>query len=137
PYEVASYTPNSEMMLQRFADYGGAGSALGAVNEFDEIRMVLTPLNAQPKGESLTVALESRESDFTPNLGRLDMQRLSRNNGFRTYQPPGVLNYFFLALDVQNPSLKDLRVRQAIRLAVDIPQIIQANRMPESTRLNA
>src|SRR5438552_3353431 len=65
------------------------------------------------------------------------MQRLSSNSGFRTYQPPGVLNYFFLALDVQNPSLKDLRVRQAIRLAVDIPQIIQANRMPESTRLNA
>lgn len=137
PYQVASYTPNSEMVLEKFADYGGASAGLGQVNEFDEIRMVLTPLNAQPKGESLTVALESGEADFTPNLGGLDIDRLKSNSDFRTYEPPGPLNYFFLAMDVQNKALKDLRVRQAIRYAVDIPEIITANRMPADTRLNA
>jgi peptide/nickel transport system substrate-binding protein len=137
PYQVASYTPNSEMVLQRFAEYGGAGKALGAPNEFDELRMILTPLNATPKGQALTVPLESGQTDFTPNMSALDVQRLKGNSAFRTYEPAAGLNYFFVSLDVEHPSLKDVRVRQAIRLALDIPEIIQANRMPEDTRLNA
>lgn len=137
PYEVASYTPNSEMILKKFEAYGDHGSALGAPNEFDEIRIILTALNATPKGQALTVPLESGESDFTPNMGALDTQRLKGNSAFRTYEPAAALNYFFLSLDVQNPKLKDVRVRQAIRLALDVDEIIQANRLPLETRLNA
>ena len=137
PYFVASYTPNSEMVLQKFPEYGGGASALGAANEFDEIRMILAPLNAVPKGQALTVALESGQSDFTPNMGARDVQRLASNGAFKTYTPAAGLNYFFLSLDVQNPKLKDVRVRQAIRLAINVPEIIQANRMPPDRRLNA
>jgi peptide/nickel transport system substrate-binding protein len=137
PYEVASYTPNSEMVLQRFADYGGADSATGAPKEFDEIRMVLAPLNALPKGEALTVPLESAEVDFTAALGSFDVARLSGNSSFRTYSTPNPLTYFFLALDVQNAKLTDVRVRQAVRYALNIPEIILANEMPLGTRLNA
>jgi peptide/nickel transport system substrate-binding protein len=137
PYEVASYTPNSEMVLQRFTDYSGANTRLGARNWFDEIRIMLTPLNSVPKGESATVALQSGQADFTPNLGALDIQRLGGNSAFRTYSPAAPLNYFFLALDVQNPKLKDVRVRQAVRYALNIPEIIAVNRLPSSTRLNA
>ena len=83
PYEVASYTPNSEMILQRFADYSGANAKLGARNWFDEIRMMLVPLNSTPKGEAATVALQSGEVDFTPNLGAADIQRLSSNSALQ------------------------------------------------------
>ena len=137
PYQVASYTPNSEMILQRFDKYSGANLALGAKNWYDEIKLVLTPLNSVPKGEALTVALQSGEADFTPFLGALDVQRLSGNSSFRTYTPLAPLNYFFVAMDVLNPKLKDIRVRQAIRYALDIPEIISANRLPASTRLNS
>jgi peptide/nickel transport system substrate-binding protein len=137
PYEVVSYTPNSEMVLQRFTDYSGANTRLGARNWFDEIRIMLTPLNSVPKGEAATVALQSGQADFTPNLGALDIQRLSGNSAFRTYSPAAPLNYFFLALDVQNTKLKDVRVRQAIRYALNIPEIIAVNRLPGSTRLNS
>ncbi|MGN6793237.1 MAG: ABC transporter substrate-binding protein [Streptosporangiaceae bacterium] len=137
PYQVASYTPNSEMVLQRFADYSGANAKLGARNWFDEIRIMLTPLNSVPKGEAATVALQSGQADFTPNLGALDIQRLRGNSAFRTYSPAAPLNYSFLALDVQNPKLKDVRVRQAVRYALNIPEIITVNRLPSSTRLNS
>jgi peptide/nickel transport system substrate-binding protein len=137
PYEVASYTPNSEMVLQRFAEYGHADAALGASSDFDEIKMVLAPLNSLPKGEALTVALQSGEVDFTPNLGPLDIARLKGDSSYRTYEPPIPLTYFFLALDVLNPKLKDVRVRQAVRAALDIPEIIKANQLPLSTRLNS
>jgi peptide/nickel transport system substrate-binding protein len=137
PYEVASYTPNSEMVLQRFAGYGHANAALGTSSDFDEIRMVLAPLNSLPKGEALTVGLQSGEVDFTPNLGPLDIAKLKTDSSFRTYEPAIPLTYFFLALDVQNPKLKDIRVRQAVRAALDIPEIIQANQLPLSARLNS
>lgn len=137
PYEVASYTPNSEMILRRFADYSGANHVLGARNEFDEIRIMMTPLNAQPKGEALTVALQSGESDFTPNLGALDTDRLSNNSAFKVYLPAAPLNYYFFAMDVKNPKLADVRVRQAIRYALNIPEILEANHSPLSTRLNS
>jgi peptide/nickel transport system substrate-binding protein len=137
PYEVASYTPNSEMVLRRFADYGHADAGLGTPNDFEEIKLVLAPLNSLPKGEALTVALESGEVNFTPNLSPFDIARLKGNSSFITYEPPIPLTYFFLALDVQNPKLKDIRVRQAVRAALDIPEIIQANQMPPSTRLNS
>lgn len=135
PYEVVSYTPQQEMVLRKFARYSGANLKLGAKNWFDEIRIKDVPLNALPKGEALTVALQSGEVDFTPNLGALDVQRLSGNSAFRTYSPLAPLDYYFVSLDVQNPKLKDVRVRQAIRYALNIPEIISANRLPMSTRL--
>jgi peptide/nickel transport system substrate-binding protein len=135
PYEVASYTPNSEMILQRFADYSGANTKLGARNWYDEIQMNLVPLNNTPKGEAATVALQAGQADFTPNLGADDIQRLAGNSALRTYTPAAPLNYFFLALDVQNPKLKDIRVRQAVRYALNIPEINAANRLPASTLL--
>jgi peptide/nickel transport system substrate-binding protein len=98
---------------------------------------MLTPLNSVPKGEAATVALQSGQADFTPNLGALDIQRLRGNTAFRTYSPAAPLNYSFLALDVQNPKLKDVRVRQAVRYALNIPEIITVNRLPSSTRLNS
>jgi peptide/nickel transport system substrate-binding protein len=135
PYEVVSYTPESEMVLQKFTGYSGANLALGAKNWYDEIRINMTALNAAPKGEALTVALESGEADFTYNLGALDVARLKGNSAYRTYSPQAPLDYYFLGMDVQNSDLKDIRVRQAVRAALNIPEIITANRLPLSTRL--
>ncbi|MGH9291944.1 MAG: ABC transporter substrate-binding protein [Acidimicrobiales bacterium] len=135
PYEVVSYTPASEMVLQRFSRYSGANHRLGARNFYDEIQIKMTALNALPKGEALTVALQSGEVDFTYNLGALDVQRLKNNSGFRTYSPAAPLDYYFLGMDVRNHKLSDLRVREAIRYALDIPEIIKANRLPLSTRM--
>ncbi|MGH9171326.1 MAG: ABC transporter substrate-binding protein [Acidimicrobiales bacterium] len=137
PYEVVSYTPNSEMVLHKFADYGGANANLGTSHDFDEIRMVLTPLNSVPTGEALTIPLQSGEVDFTPALGELDLKRLKGNSGFSTYEPVAALNYSFLSLDVKNSKLKDVRVRDAIRYALDIDEIITADGVPLSTRQDA
>jgi peptide/nickel transport system substrate-binding protein len=137
PYEVVSYTPNTEMILRKFTQYGGQNRPLGARNAFDEIRLAMVANNARPVGEALTVPLRSGSVDFTFGLGALDVAQLAGNTAFKTYAPLQSLNYFFLALDVQHPKLKDIRVRQAIRAALNIPQIIQANRQTPSSRLNA
>ena len=137
PYEVVSYTPQSKMVLRKFPNYSGANEKLGAKNWYDEIVINMVPLNALPKGVALTVGLQSGQVDFTYNLGALDVNRLRGNSGFRTYEPLAPLDYYFIAIDVQNPKLKDVRVRQAIRLALNIPEIITANKLPLSTRQNS
>jgi peptide/nickel transport system substrate-binding protein len=137
PYEVASYTPNQQMVMQKFGKYSGLQDALGAKYDFDEIRFVMTALNAAPKGQALTVPLQSGSVDFTPALSSLDTKRLASNSGFNVYAAAKPLDYFYLALDVKNPKLKDVRVRQAIAAAIDVDQVIQANRYPASTRLDA
>jgi peptide/nickel transport system substrate-binding protein len=137
PYEVVSYTPNSEMVLRKFEDYGGAWDGLGATYDFDEIHMTMTALNSVPKGEALTVPLQSGDVDFTPALGNLDIESLKGNGDFATYVAQAPLSYSFIALDVKNEKLADPRVRQAIRAALDIDELNQADGVPADARMDA
>jgi peptide/nickel transport system substrate-binding protein len=137
PYEVVSYTPDSEMVLRKFQDYGGAWDTLGAGYDFEEIHLKMTALNSVPKGEALTVPLQSGDIDFTPALGNLDIANLKNNSDFTTYVADAPLSYSFLALDVKNEKLSDPRVRQAIRSALDIDELNQADGVPASARMDA
>lgn len=135
PYEVSHYSPNSSMTLRRFGGYHGGNRALGAHNAFSEIEIVLTPSNARTTGQALTVPVESGEVDFTDGLGQLDVDLLADDSSFTAYRPDAALNYFFLAMDVKHPALQDLRVRQAIRYAIDVQEINLANRVTARERL--
>jgi peptide/nickel transport system substrate-binding protein len=83
------------------------------------------------------VPLRTGAVDYAPDISPVDAASLKGNSSFRTYETNTPLTYYFLALDVQNPKLKDVRVRQAIRYAINIPEIIQANQQPLSSRLNS
>jgi peptide/nickel transport system substrate-binding protein len=135
PYEVSHYSPNSSMTLRRFEDYHGGNRALGAHNAFSEVQIVLTPSNARTTGQALTVPLESGEVDFTDGLGQLDVELLADDAAYTAYRPEAALNYFFLAMDVKHPALQDLRVREAVRYAIDVDEINLANRVTTRERL--
>jgi peptide/nickel transport system substrate-binding protein len=123
------------MTLRRFEQYHGGNKALGASNAFSEIAIVLTPSNARSTGQALTVPVESGEVDFTDGLGQLDVELLADDSAFTAYRPEAALNYFFLAMDVKHPALEDIRVRQAIRYAVDVDEMNLANRVTTGARL--
>jgi peptide/nickel transport system substrate-binding protein len=137
PYEVVSYTPDSEMVLRKFKDYGGAWDDLGATYDFEEIHLKMTALNSVPKGEALTVPLQSGDIDFTPALGNLDIANLKGSSDFTTYVADAPLSYSFIALDVKNEKLADPRVRQAIRSALDIDELNKADGVPATARMDA
>jgi peptide/nickel transport system substrate-binding protein len=136
PYEVVSYTPDSEMVLKKFKDYGGAWDSLGATYDFGEIHLKMTALNSVPKGEALTVPLQSGDVDFTPALGNLDINNLKGNSAYTTYVANAPLSYSFIALDVKSEKLSDPRVREAIRSALDIDQLNQADGVPATARMD-
>src|SRR5579885_729642 len=69
PYMVVSHTPNKEVILQRFKEYGGAASALTRSYDWDEIRIMLIPSSGMTAGESVAVPLQAGDVDFTTGLG--------------------------------------------------------------------
>jgi peptide/nickel transport system substrate-binding protein len=135
PYMVASHTPNKEVVLQRFAEYGGAASAMATSYDWDEIRVTLIPSTGMTAGEAVTVPLQAGDVDFTTGLGARLAQSLAGNAKLQTFARRQVSNYNFLFLNVQHPNLRDLRVRQAIRYAIDVPSLIAVQGEPQSSRI--
>lgn len=135
PYEVVSYNPTRELVMRRFEEYGGAA---GPAKSFpwDEIRFTLVAANAAPVGAAKTAALEAGDVDYTASIIAQDAQRL-KAGGWEVFLPPSPLNYSLIFMNVKHPKLKDIRVRQAIRYALDIPAIIQVQNLPPNTRMNS
>jgi peptide/nickel transport system substrate-binding protein len=118
PYEFVSWTPKERVVLKRFAEYSGAfaehhGSA------FPEIHFL--PID---NDSAANIGLETGETDFGL-LGVADIERFEANDAFAVKTAP-TLDYGWIGMNQQHPKLTDLRVRQAIRLAIDVPAIIDA-----------
>lgn len=137
PYEIVSYTPNKELIMKRFDQYGGAAGQDAKSFPWDEIRVSLVNASSAPTGAALTAGVESGDFDFTYNSTPLDVLRLQNNPSVKTYIQQQPLSYNFLQLNVLHPKLKDPKVRQAIRYLVDVPALIQAQDLDPQTRLNA
>ena len=134
PYELTSYTRNTEMVLNYFKDYAGAAKAIIPSYDFDEVRFSLTSQTATPTGEALTVPLRAGAVDFTPYLSALDVKQLAGSPNISVYSFPQNIDYNLIFVNVQNPKLKDIRVRQALRYAIDIPAIITVANEKQNSR---
>jgi peptide/nickel transport system substrate-binding protein len=131
PYQVASYTPGKELVLEPFAGYGGAsGRPVG----WDEIRFLIDVKASQ--GNASTVLLEAGDVDFVPLIGARDFARLEGTDDFSVYRS-STLSYVWMSLNVQHPKLSDIKVRQAIRYAVDVPALMALAEVPPKQRADA
>jgi peptide/nickel transport system substrate-binding protein len=135
PYESASYTPEKSHVLKRFAGYSNASKVNTPSYHWDEIQITL----AQPaalQGEQVTAPLEAGQSDFV-QVQSLDAERFRKDSRFVVFDMPSPLNYNFMFMNVRHPKLRDIRVRQAIRYAMDVPGLIKVMNEAPSTQLNA
>jgi peptide/nickel transport system substrate-binding protein len=119
PYEFVAWTPRERVVLRRFKDYSGANKAYAAASEWAEIQFVPVP-----EDNNAEIALESGDLDFS-SLPLPDIARFESNKDFSVTQKTGFA-YKFIGMNVQDPILKDVNVRQAIRHAIDVPSIIDA-----------
>ena len=118
PYEFVSWAPKQEVVLKRFADYGGAGSDAGAPPEWDELRFI--PVDEDNAAE---IAIETGEIDFG-EVSPLGSERFEGNDEFGTAVGP-TLDYGWIGMNVRDPQLEDINVRRAIRQAIDVPSLIE------------
>ena len=113
PYEFIEWRPSERVIMRRNADYWGAPSY------YDEIQLI--PIADDTVAE---IALESGELDFSA-IPLSSMDRFEGMSGYNTYVRNGS-RYAWVGMNMENPKLQDINVRQAIRYAIDVPSILYA-----------
>lgn len=124
PYQVVSVEKQRGATLKRNPGYAGPKPA------FEDIKVTFI---SEPKTTEL--ALRSHELDFAvlPAAVATPMKGAA---GLAIDQSPG-LAYVWLGMNMEKPPFNDLRVRQAIRLALDVDQMLLAGFNGLVPRLNS
>jgi peptide/nickel transport system substrate-binding protein len=113
PYELVERTPKERILFRRFEDYWGEPPV------WDEIELVIIP-----EPSATEIALETGEVDYAL-IGRRASERLAETGDFQA-QEHTTFDWLWVGMNMINPKLEDINVRQAIRYAIDVPGIIEA-----------
>lgn len=113
PYRFVQYAVDDHLDLARFDDYYGGRPAN------DGIVIKIVP-------DSVMQGLELRNGtmdivvDLTPDI----VHQLGREPNLQVIESPGV-DYQYVGLNLRDPILKDVRVRQALAYAIDRQAIVE------------
>ncbi|GGD44001.1 ABC transporter substrate-binding protein [Aureimonas glaciei] len=124
PYQLVSVEKQRGVVLKRNPDYAGTAP------HFDEIEGLFIP-----DSKTAELALRSGELDFAV-LPPTVATPLKDVEGLAVEENPG-LAYIWLGINMEKPPFNDLRVRQAVRLALDVDQMLLAGYDGKAPRLNA
>ncbi|MEM6430973.1 MAG: ABC transporter substrate-binding protein, partial [Deinococcota bacterium] len=114
PYQFVSYTPDSEVVLTRFADYWGGPAFMG---EPGNVQDIVYTIVSEPA--TRTAALETGEVDIIEEVSAIDFGFLTDSADINTVALPQSGSGWSLMMNVQNPPMDDLAVRRAVQLASD------------------
>ncbi|MGE5602994.1 MAG: ABC transporter substrate-binding protein, partial [Nitrososphaerales archaeon] len=113
PYYFADWVQKQKITLKRNEDWYGEAPA------YDELWFF--PMDDDKAAE---VALEAGEVDFSlVSIGSIP--RYENNPNVKLVAKPS-LRYRWIGMNVENPKLKDINVRQAIRYGIDVEGIVKA-----------
>lgn len=115
PFKLVEFNPNSNLLLERNADYWEEGAPY-----LDEINFSFLPNSA-----SMLVALRNQRIDLVKLERPQDVQQVQEVEGLEIERWPS-LNQKAIDLGAELKPLDDVRVRQAIALAVDKEEMMQA-----------
>ncbi len=114
PFMVEEYVPNEILKLKKNPNYWQEG-----LPYLDEITFRVVPDN-----NTRATMLEAGDADIAGFLSIQDLERFKVNDEIAVHS--GVSSrHFYLALNMSNPPLDDVRVRKAINHAVDKEGIAQ------------
>lgn len=116
PFKLVEYVPNSHIILDRNEDYWEEGTPY-----LDGIDMAVLPNSA-----SMLVALTNRRIDLVTLNRPQDVEQVSDVEGVEVENWPS-LGQASIDLGQETAPLDDLRVRQAISLAIDKAEIMRAS----------
>lgn len=114
PFELKQYQKDSRILFTAFPDYWQGKAKL------DRLIFSITP------DASVRYAkLEKNECQVMPFPNPADLPRMKENKDINLMQKAG-LNTGFLAFNTQKPPFDNVKVRQALALAINKPAIIEA-----------
>jgi peptide/nickel transport system substrate-binding protein len=113
PFRLARYRKDEDLLLERFDRYFEGPSALTSV------RLRIIPAETSRMLELITGGVDLVVNDLAPD----QFERLRRAGGFRVVSRPG-RNVVYMAFNLDDPVLRDRRVRQAIAWSLDREAIV-------------
>ena len=113
PFRFVSAQQDNNVIIERNPDYWGEAARLERV-EFKVIPDATTRA-LELRKQSADVAINSLVADT--------VMTLQRDHNLTVVQEPGT-NYAYMALNLRDPILKDVRVRRAIAYAINVQPII-------------
>lgn len=124
PYRFVSQVQDKEVVLERFA--GSWSDGLGGNGQRSRTDIQRLQFNVVPDTITSALELQKGSADAASNVLTLDMVYALRNSpGIETASGTGS-NVWYLNFNVEDPLLRDKRVRQAVALAMDKPAIVAA-----------
>ena len=114
PYLTTAWEPKISLTLSRNADWTVDRP------DFDGFEIIVIT-----DDKSAEIAFEAGELDFTlVSPDSISQLRQNMPQGAKLLELPSI-NYTWLGMNVENPKLQDIKVRQAIQYAVDVDQIME------------
>jgi peptide/nickel transport system substrate-binding protein len=115
PYLRDSWSAKEKTVLKRNPDWKGDAPA------WDSIEIL--PIDDENTAE---IAFDAGELDVTRvSLGSVERYRAGVPNGGKLIENPS-LYYVWLGMNLDHPKLQNIKLRQAIQHAIDVPSIMQA-----------
>lgn len=114
PLKFVSWKKNDSMVFERFDDFWGEKTAYKTL-----------VLRVIPEATNRTIELESGGVDIAYEVSPQDVARVEENENLTLYRRPDY-SIQYLGMNITEEPLNDIRVRQAIALALDMPAIDEA-----------
>ena len=115
PYRVVEHRLGERWVLERNPEFSGEAA------DFERVDLIVIVDESAAE-----IALEAGDVDFAA-IGASSVQRLTDSppTGAQLRVHPALF-YSWIGLNIQHPKFEDIRVRQAIMHAIDVPSIMQA-----------
>jgi peptide/nickel transport system substrate-binding protein len=113
PFEFVSWKPQSEIVLKRNPHYWRGTPKLDGVD-----------IHVISDAQSLVSELRSGQLDAIIGAGNRDLQTLSKTGSFDAIPFKGSERQTYVGVNVDNPYLKNYKLREAIAYAVDRKRIV-------------
>ena len=114
PFKLVSFTPGVEAVFEGFSNYWAGKPHLD--------RLVISTINDD---NARLNALISNQLDILTSISAAQMPAVRGNHNLRVYNSPGA-QFTPITMRVDRPPFDDVRVRQALRLAVDRHEVVES-----------
>ena len=114
PYKLKSWDKGVKLVLERNEEYWGEKPVFATVE-----------VVAVPEGTNRTIELESGNVDIALEIPVTDLDRIRENENLQLLEQPARATTL-LGMNCSKAPLDDVRVRQAISYALDVPALVKA-----------
>jgi len=125
PFKMGDRKRGQYVELQRFEAYAALpgkrdGNTGNKTTELAKVRFVVIPDESAAKAALLSGAI-----DMNFNIGEEDLPEYKERKDISVAMSPS-MDLVGMLFQTRDPLLKDVRIRRAIALALDVPQIVEA-----------